>query len=129
MEVVAWSDNCEVTVASNAWVVQIKWTIHFLFMVQSYEIGSGTGQYLFIVCRSVSVIATSYLKKYSYEKRIFLSTEIKFGNSRIAKHVTPELRFDGVNHFLTSTEKKTWCALYGGTTKRMCTKCKVKVYT
>ena len=73
-------------------------------------------------------VITSYWKNHSYRKRTVKSTETRFVNSRVAKRVTQEVRFDGVNHFLGLAEKKTRCALCGSTTKHTCTKCGVKLH-
>ena len=81
-----------------------------------------------IFLEHLHVIATSYLKNHSYQKRIVKSTETRFVNSRVAKRVTQEVRFDGVNHFLGLAEKKARCALCVSTTKHTCTKSGVKLH-
>ena len=70
----------------------------------------------------------SYLQAYRHAKKVIPSAETVFHNSCNFKTNCGFIRFDGLNHFIGSYEKKSRCPLCGKTTKRKCTKCDVKLH-
>ena len=62
------------------------------------------------------------------QKKVILSAETVHHNSRVSKRVEECIRFDGLNHFIGSDEKKSRCALCGKSTKCKCTKCDAKLH-
>ena len=55
----------------------------------------------------------SYLQAYRHAKKIIPSAKTVFHNSRNFKTSCGFIRFDGLNHFIGSYEKKSRCALCG----------------
>ena len=73
-------------------------------------------------------ITMSYLQTYRHTKKIIPSAETVFHNSCLSKRVEKCIRFDGLNHFIGSDEKKSRYALFEETTKHKCTKRDVKLH-
>ena len=66
-------------------------------------------------------ITTSYLQTHRHAKTIIPSAETVFHNSRVSNRVEEWIRFDGLDHFIGSHEKKSSYALCGKISKRKST--------
>ena len=76
----------------------------------------------------IRAIARSYIRLYTYKKKVIPSTSRSFHNSRVANRVDKSIRFDGKDHFLGMTEDKSRCVVCGKTVQKKCTKCNVKLH-
>ena len=72
-------------------------------------------------------ITRTYITNYATERVVAKKVNSLF-QGKVANRVKDAIRRDGVGHIIDIAAKKSRCALCSQTTKKFCTKCKVKLH-
>ena len=76
----------------------------------------------------IRAITRALLHQFTKNKKVDSNGGNIYHNSKVSARVEAAVRYDGKNHFITSSKSKSRCALCGKTTVKMCSKCDVKLH-